>query len=88
MHAVVVNVTVRDRQAATQALRDRVVPGMSQGRGFVGGYWLAMPGGKGLSVVVYDSQDAASTMAEQVQPPPGDVVNIDSVQVVEVVANA
>jgi hypothetical protein len=88
MHAVVVNVTVNDREAATKALNERVVPRMSQGRGFVGGYWLAMPGGKGLSVVVYESQDAASTMAEQVQPPPGEIVKIDSVQVVEVVASA
>jgi hypothetical protein len=87
MHAVVLNVTVHDREAGGRALRDQVVPRASQARGFVAGYWLAMPGGKGLSVVVFDSQDAASALAEQMEPP-GDFVTFDQLEIAEVVANA
>lgn len=85
MHAVVASVTVRDREAAGQALKE-VVPRVSQARGFVAGYWLSMPDGKGLSVVVFDSQDAARTMAEQI--PSGQFVTFDSVEVAEVAASA
>lgn len=87
MHAVVVNVTVHDREAATRALNDQVVPRASQARGFVAGYWLALPNGKGSSVVVFDSQDAARTVAEELQPG-GEFVTFDSVEVAEVMASA
>lgn len=87
MHAVVVNVTVNDRDAAQRQLNEQVVPRASQARGFVAGYWVALPDGKGVSVVVFDSQDSARTMAEQLQPP-GEFVTFDSIEVGEVVANA
>jgi hypothetical protein len=87
MHAVVLTVTVHDREAGARVLRDQVVPQVSQARGFVAAYWLAMPGGKGLSVTVFDSQDAASAMAEQAQPP-GDFVTFDRLEIAEVVASA
>jgi hypothetical protein len=87
MYAVVVHVSVNDRQAATQALNDQVVPRISQAREFVAGYWIGLPNGKGVSVTVFESQDAARTMAEQIQPP-GDFVTFDSIEVGEVVANA
>ncbi len=87
MHAVVVNVTVHDREAAMRTLRDQVVPRMSQARGFVAGYWLAMPDGSGLSVIAFDSRDAAGVVAEHMQPP-GDFVTFEQVTVAEVVASA
>jgi len=87
MHAVVVKATVHDREAATRALTEQVVPRASQARGFVAGYWVGLPNGNGVSVVVFDSQDSARTMAEQVRPP-GDFVTFDSVEVGEVVASA
>ena len=87
MYAVVVNVTVNERDAATRALNAQVVPRVSEARGFVGGYWVALPNGKGTSVAVFDSQDAARTVAEELQPP-GDFVTFDSVEVGEVVASA
>lgn len=87
MHAVVVNVTVHDREAATKALEAQVVPRAAQTRGFVAGYWVAKPNGKGTSVVVFESQDAARTAAEQLQPP-GEFVTFDSIEVGEVVAHA
>jgi hypothetical protein len=87
MHAVVVNVTVHDRDAATASLNEQVVPRVSQAPGFVAGYWVGLPGGKGTATIVFQSEEAASTAAEQLQPP-GDFVSFDSVEVGEVVASA
>jgi hypothetical protein len=87
MHAVVVRVTVNERDAAADALRERVVPRVTQAEGFVAGYWLAMPGGQGLSIAVFDSQDAAQAMVENA-PQTSDFVTVESVEVGEVVASA
>ena len=88
MHAVVVNVTVNDPDAAQQTLREQVVPRVSQTPGFVAGYWLRGDGNQGFSVVVFESEDAARTAANAMQPPPAGEVTIDSVDVREVVAHA
>lgn len=87
MHAVVLNVTVHDREASTRALENQVVPRAKHARGFLAGYWLAMSGGKGLSVLLFETQDAARAMAEYAQPP-GDFISFDSLEVAEVVAQA
>jgi hypothetical protein len=87
MYAVILHVTIHDPDAAARALQDEVVPRVAQARGFVTGYWLALSGGKGLSVVVFDSQDAARTMAEYAEPP-GDFLTFDSLEVAEVAAHA
>jgi hypothetical protein len=87
MHAVVVKVTVNERDAALDALRERVVPRVVRERGFMAAYWLAMPGGHGLSIAVFDSEDAARTAAENT-PLTSDFVTRESVEVGEVVASA
>jgi hypothetical protein len=88
MHAVVVNVTVNDREAATAALKDQVVPMVSQAPGFVAGYWVGgLEGGKGTSIVAFESEEAARAAAQNIQPP-GDFVTFDSVEVGAVVASA
>jgi hypothetical protein len=87
MHAVVVNVTVHDPEAATNALNEQVVPRVSSSPGFVAGYWVRLEGGKGASIAAFESEEAARAASEQIQPP-GDFVSFDSVQVGEVVANA
>jgi hypothetical protein len=87
MHAVVVNVTVNEPEAAGAALNSEVVPRVAQAPGFVAGYWVGFPNGKGVSVVVFESEEAARTASEQAQPP-GDYVTFDSVQVGEVVGHA
>lgn len=89
MHAVVVRVTVHDRETATRALREQVVPGVSQAPGFVAGYWTSREGSdKGLSMVVFESEEAARGASEQIQSPDPDAVTIDDVEVREVVAHA
>jgi hypothetical protein len=87
MHAVVLNVTVNDEDAARAALRDQVVPQVSGTPGFVAGYWVGLHGGRGTSVVVFESEDAARSAAAQAQQP-GDFMTFDSIEVGEVVANA
>ena len=87
MHAVVVSVTVRDREAAVSELNQQVVPRERSAPGFVASYWIALPNGRGRGTIVFDSEAAALAVAAQVGAP-GDSVTIDSVEVCEVVANA
>jgi hypothetical protein len=87
MHAVVLNVTVTDADAAAAALRDQVVPQVSGTPGFVAGYWVRLDGGRGAAVVVFESEDTARSAAAEAQPP-DDLMTFDSVEVGEVVANA
>ena len=90
MHAVVVKVSVTDGPTATEHLRGTIVPAVSQAPGFVAGYWVRLGGDEGNSVVVFESEDAASAAAERIKEAtdsnPG--VTLKDVQVGEVVANA
>ena len=43
MHAVVVSVTVHDREAAVSELNEQVVPRERTAPGFVASYWIALP---------------------------------------------
>ena len=67
MHAVVVQVTVHDPDPDTARLRDEIVPRVSQAPGFVTGYWLRTGDDKGLSVIVFESEDAAQGAVEMIQ---------------------
>ena len=87
VHAVVVKVAVNDAETATKQLRENVVPGVSRAQGFVAGYWTRGDDG-GLSMVVFESEDAAKTMSEQVPSLVSDAVTIQDIQVREVVAHA
>jgi hypothetical protein len=55
MHAVVVNVTVKDPEAAALALRERLVPRVSHAPGFVTGYWT-MKDNTGLTMLIFESE--------------------------------
>lgn len=87
MHAVVVNVTIADPEASEVALREQVVPRVAQAPGFVAGYWTRKGNG-GLSMSVWDSEDAANSASEMVRAAAPEGVTVDSVEVREVVANA
>jgi hypothetical protein len=89
MYAVVVNVTRNDIEKSEEAVRNDVAPRLSSMPGFVAGYWTAA-GSSGLSMVVYESEDAASSVADmirngQVAP---DTVTVDNVEVRQVIAHA
>ena len=59
--------------AARTALNQNAVP-MSREMGATGGYWLAPQGGRGVAVVLFDTEDAAQQAAGRMQvgqAPPG-----------------
>ena len=87
MHAVVVKVKINDLQAADSHLREQVVPAISQAPGFVAGYWTRRDN-TGLSMIIFDSEDAAKGASEQIPSMIPDAVTLDGVEVREVVAHA
>ena len=87
MHAVVVNVTIAEPEASEVALREQVVPRVSQAPGFVAGYWTRKGSG-GLSMSVWESEDAANSASEMVRSAAPEGVTVDNVEVREVVASA
>lgn len=87
MHAVVINVTINDQEQATEALRSEVVPQVSAAPGFVAGYWVSVGDNQGVSIVAFESEEAARAAADRAQAP-GGFVTFDSVQVGEVVGSA
>lgn len=88
MYAVVVDVSISDPEESQRALRERVVPMVSQVPGFVSGVWMEYGEGKGHSVVVFQDEGTANQMAQQVRSNVPPAVTIDDVSVHEVVANA
>jgi hypothetical protein len=87
MHAVVVKVTINDVEEAMSFLREKTVPGVSQAPGFVTGHWTRK-GNSGLSMVIFESEDAANAMAERVSSVVPDSVTLEDVEVREVTAHA
>ena len=86
MHAVVVRATINDREAAEKRLRDEIVPRVAQLPGVVAGYWTRADGSEGLSMVVFESEDAARAAADQVPQMVSESVTLESVEVRQVVA--
>ena len=91
MNAVLVNVTINDREPALALLREQIVPSASQAPGFVTSYWLiSEDNGRGTSVLVFESAEAAQALARRIESggPPTDAVALDGLEVREVVAHA
>lgn len=87
MHAVVVNVTINDPGAAERALREQLMPRVSQLPGFVTGYWT-LKDNTGLTMLVFDSEDAANAMSGQAQAAVPSAMTFRDVEVREVAAHA
>jgi glyoxylase-like metal-dependent hydrolase (beta-lactamase superfamily II) len=87
MHAVVVNLTITDPDAAGQALHEQLVPRVSQAPGFIAGYWT-VKGDNALSMFMFDTEAAATTMSERAGAAVPDGVVLDTIEVREVVADA
>jgi hypothetical protein len=89
VHAVVVKVTISDRDAAQQRLDQDVVPQVSQAPGFRAGYWT-WKDNTGLSMIVLDSEDGANQAADRAREMIQgiDAVSLEGVEVREVVAHA
>jgi hypothetical protein len=89
MHAVIFRVTLKDREKAVEVLKERIVPNAKQAPGFVSGHWVNL-GNEGTSMVVFESEDAAKQWAEGTSDdaPPAEIVEINSVEIGEVEAQA
>ena len=89
MHALVVRVTINDRESAQKGLNEDVVPGVSQAPGFRAGYWT-WKDNTGLSMIVFDSEDAANQAGDRIRAMTQgiDAVELEDVEVREVVAHA
>jgi hypothetical protein len=87
MHAVIVSVTINDAEAATANLRSEIVPRVKEAPGFVAGYWVRLDG-QGRGTIVFESEDAARAVADQVSQGPSEGVTFDSIDVGEVVESA
>jgi hypothetical protein len=87
MQTVVAKVTIDDFDAAMATLRGEVVSRVSEAAGFVTGYWTRKED-TGLSMIVFDSEDAANAAAEHLRTGLPDAVTLESMEVREVVAHA
>jgi hypothetical protein len=90
MHAIVVKSTLHDVEQATDFLRQEGVARVRQAPGFVSGHWIRLGQNSGTSMLVFESEKAAQSAAEQLgkNPPPTDALTIDSVEIGEVVERA
>ena len=90
MHAVVVRVNIDDFEKGRHFLTEQVVPRVSQAPGFVAGYWTRSEDDKGLSMIVFESEDAARQVAQMIesQGMADEGVTLEGTEVREVVANA
>jgi hypothetical protein len=89
MHAVVTKVKISDVNAAQSRLNDEVVPRVSGAPGFVTAHWVRLSDEEGVSLMVFESEDAARGAAQGIQAQGGDgAVSFERIDVGEVVANA
>jgi heme-degrading monooxygenase HmoA len=88
MHALVIRVSIADREKAEEFLKAQVVPNVSQAPGFVAGYWAHLGDDKGASMIVFESEDAAKAVEGRLREPPPEFVTFESTDVGEVVASA
>ena len=87
MYAVVVTVKLQEPEQALQELQEQVIPNVSGSPGFKAGYWTRKDG-TGLSMVVFESEEAATAMSERVRSTLPEGVSLETVEVREVVASA
>jgi hypothetical protein len=88
MHAVVARMIVNDLDTDLDAVRGQLVPQLSQAPGFVTGFWTRK-GNTGLSMIVFDSEDAANAATERLRSGMSDdVATLEDIEVREVIAHA
>jgi hypothetical protein len=87
MHAVVTSLTFNDRAAAEAELSE-IVSRVSTMPGFVSGYWVALGGDRGSSIIVFDSLRAAETLASFAEGAPYTTVTPREICVGEVIGQA
>ncbi len=90
MHAVLVHVRVEpgSEEEALEYLRGNVLPQVKQIPGLLSGYWLAAKDGEGMSVLLFENEDAAQATANAIpNTPRAPTVTLGAIEVREVVAH-
>jgi hypothetical protein len=86
MYAALATVSISDYEKARRVLHDDVLPTVTDIPGFVSGHGLAPVEGKGMEILIFETDDEARAMAAQM--PPGrrlnEYVTVESVEVREV----
>jgi hypothetical protein len=87
MHAVVTRSTIHDFEEGRRVLKEQGVPQVSKAPGFVSAQWVRLDENTGTAMLTFESEDAARAAAEHLRsnPPAGDAVTINSIEVGEVV---
>lgn len=90
MHALVVRSTLHDFEQARNFLREEGIPRISQAPGFVSAQWVRLDENTGTSMLTFESKESAQAAAEMLKanPPGGDAITINSVEMGEVVERA
>jgi hypothetical protein len=88
MYGVIVRSTVQDVEESKKALMERLIPSFKQMPGFISGQWVAVGEHEGISMLTFESEEAARGAVDRssTNVPPG--VTIQSIEVGEVVARA
>jgi hypothetical protein len=87
MHAVVARSTIHEFEQATSVLREQAIPRIRQAPGFVSAQWVRLDESTGTSMLTFETEEAARAAAEQIRanPPGGDAITINSIEVGEVI---
>jgi hypothetical protein len=88
VHALFITANISDYETARKELHEQGIPAVSQASGFVTGYWLAPVDGRGNSVIVFESEEAARGAAGWLEQNPPAQVSIESIEVREVAGHA
>lgn len=90
MHAVVVRSTLHDAEQAMKTLKAEGIPRLQQAPGFVSGQWVRLDESTGTSMLTFESEEQARAAAEMLRtnPPGGDAITINDIQVGQVVERA
>ena len=90
MHALVVRSTLHDFERATTFLRQEGIPRIRHAPGFVSAQWVRLDEKTGTSMLTFESEESAQAAAEMLRanPPGGDAITIDTVEIGEVVERA
>jgi hypothetical protein len=90
MHAVVTKATIHDIERGKKFLEEEGIPRIRQAPGFVAGNWVRLDESTGTGMIIFESEEAAQAAAERIKtnPPAGDAVTINSIEIGEVVGHA
>jgi hypothetical protein len=89
-NVVFVNVDATEADPARRGLHNQVIPRVRETPGFVAGYWLEPVDGKGISVTLWESEQAAREAARLIHPAssPTTGVKVDRIDTREVIGQA